>query len=220
MELGLRSLETFSPPLDLGAHQGLGVWVHGDGKGQVLNFQLRCPDHVVAGIGEHYVPIDFSGWRYFELIESEGERYAEYSWPYGDAYAIYRESVNYEQVETLGLWYNNLPPGDTATCYLSPIKALPLVSATVRHPKLTLNGQSIVFPVEIESGSYLEFYPPADCKLYGPQGQLLGAVDLQEEMPQIESGENQVEFTCPAQEGMQPRARVTLIGWGIPLGGE
>ena len=213
-------VETFSPPLDLGAHQGLGVWVHGDGKGQVLNFQLRCPDHVVAGIGEHYVPIDFSGWRYFELIESEGERYAEYSWPYGDAYAIYRESVNYEQVETLGLWYNNLPPGDTATCYLSPIKALPLVSATVRHPKLTLNGQSIVFPVEIESGSYLEFYPPADCKLYGPQGQLLGAVDLQEEMPQIESGENQVEFTCPAQEGMQPRARVTLIGWGIPLGGE
>lgn len=213
-------VETFSPPLDLGAHQSLGVWVHGDGKGQVLNFQLRCPAHVVTGIGEHYVPIDFSGWRYFELIEPEGERYAEYRWPYGDAYAIYRESVNYEQVETLGLWYNNLPPGDTATCYLSPIKALPLVSATLRHPRLTLNGQSIVFPVKIESGSYLEFYPPADCKLYGPQGQLLSVVDLQEEMPQIENGENQVELACPAQEGIQPRARVTLMGWGTSLEGE
>ena len=49
---------------------------------------------------------------------------------------------------------------------------------------------------------------------------MLGAVDLQEEMPQIENGENQVEFACPVQEGIQPRARVTLIGWGIPLEGE
>jgi hypothetical protein len=214
-----RVVEKFAPPLDLGAHQGLGVWVHGDGKGEVLNLQLRCPDHVVAGIGEHYLPIDFNGWRYCELIESEGERYAEYSWPYGDAYSIYRESVNYEQVETLELWYNNLPPNDTATCYLSPIKALPLVPGTLQHPTLTLNGQAIVFPVEIESGSYLEFYPPSDCKLYGPQGELIGSLDLQEEMPEIESGENQVEFTCPVQEGIQPRARVTLSSRGAALEG-
>jgi hypothetical protein len=201
----------------LSAHQGLGVWVHGDGKGEVLNFQLRCPDHVVSGISDHYVYVNFCGWRYVELIEPEGERYAEHAWPYGDAYAIYRESVNYEQVETLGLWYNNLPPGETVTCYLSPIKALSLVAANLQHPTLTLNGRTIVFPVEIESGSYLEFYPPADCKLYGPQGELIGSVDLQGEMPEIESGENQVEFTCPAQQGIQPRARVTLISRGAPL---
>jgi len=210
-------VERFSPPLNLSAHQGLGVWVHGDGKGEVLNFQLRCPDHVVSGISDHYVYVNFCGWRYVELIEPEGERYAEHAWPYGDAYAIYRESVNYEQVETLGLWYNNLPPGETVTCYLSPIKALSLVAANLQHPTLTLNGRTIVFPVEIESGSYLEFYPPADCKLYGPQGELIGSVDLQGEMPEIESGENQVEFTCPAQQGIQPRARVTLISRGAPL---
>ena len=77
----------------------------------MLNVQLRSPTHISHGIGDHYIPIDFTGWRYFELIEPEGERHAEYPWPYGGIYSIYRESVNYGQVASLGLWYNNLPPG-------------------------------------------------------------------------------------------------------------
>jgi len=90
----------FSPPLDLSRHQAIGVWVYGDGKGEVLNFQLRSPEHVSTAIGDHYVIVDFTGWRYFELIEPEGERCDDYVWPYGHSvYQIYRESVDYSQVE-------------------------------------------------------------------------------------------------------------------------
>ncbi len=209
--------KNFSPPLDLSQHQAMGVWIHGDGQGEVLNFQLRSPDHMSHGIGEHYVLVDFTGWRYFELIEPEGERYAEYSWPYGNIYSIYRESVNYGHVETLSLWYNNLPPNRTVTCYLGPIKALPLMKMKLRHPAVTVGGQTILFPVEIESGCYLEFRSMSDCKLYGPQGEVVAEVSPQGDVPFLEAGDNRVEFHCMTAPSGSARANVTVITQGEPL---
>ncbi len=207
----------FDPPLDLSQHQALGLWVYGDGQQQVVNLQLRSPTHVSHGIGDHYIPIDFTGWRYFELIEPEGERHAQYAWPYGGIYSIYRESVAYGQVASLGLWYNNLPPGKRAACYLSPIQALPLVSTKLVRPAVSIAGQRIVFPVEIESGCYLECNSADDCQLYGPQGQLLRAVVPEGEIPSLEPGANDVRFECGPSAEVSPRANVTVISFGNPL---
>jgi hypothetical protein len=207
----------FDPPLDLSQHQALGLWVYGDGQQQVLNLQLRSPTHVSHGIGDHYIPIDFTGWRYFELIEPEGERHAQYAWPYGGIYSIYRESVSYGQVASLGLWYNHLPPGQRAVCYLSPIQALPLVSTKLVNPAVSIAGQRVVFPVEIESGCYLECHSADDCQLYGPQGQRLRSVVPEGEIPWLEAGANEVRFECGASAGASPRANVTVISFGEPL---
>jgi hypothetical protein len=211
--------KVFAIPLDLSKHQALGVWVYGDGKGEVLNLQLRNPEHLVSGIGEHYVIVDFTGWRYFELIEPEGERYEDYSWPYGGAYAIYRESMDYGHVASLGLWYNNLPPGQAVACYLSPVKALPLVNTKLVNPAITVAAKTIVFPTEIETGCCLEFRSMADCKLYDPQGKLIREVQPQGEIPVLESGENVVTFSCQTPEGadVNARAYVTVITEGKPL---
>ena len=211
----------FSPPLDLSLYQALGVWVYGDGKGEVLNFQVRSPEHVSTGIGEHYVIVDFEGWRYVELIEPEGRRYADYVWPYGaSAYHIYRECVQYDQVAFLGLWYNNLPPNEPVTCYLSPIRALPLLKATLRRPAVTIGGRKIVFPTEIESGCYLGFRSMLDCKLYGPQGELIREVTPEGDVPILEAGENTITFTCDVQGDVNARAYVTVITQGEPLHGD
>ncbi|MGQ9590164.1 MAG: hypothetical protein ACUVYA_07710 [Planctomycetota bacterium] len=207
----------FAPPLDLRAHPALGVWVYGDGQGEVLNIQLQSPSHLVGGIGEHYVTVDFIGWRYFELIEPDADRYTDYVWPYGGGYAIYREGVLYSQVETVNLWYNHLPAGEQVTCYLSPIKALPLVPGKLRHPRITVGDQTILFPVEIESGCYLEFRSPSDCKLYGPQGEPLAEVEPQGNVPLLETGPNPVQFHAETLAGLSARAYVILISHGEPL---
>jgi hypothetical protein len=206
----------FAPPLDLSARQALGLWVYGDGLGEVLNLQLRSPHHLSGGIGDHYIVIDFTGWRYFELIEPEGARHAELAWPYGDIYSIYRESVQFGQIETLGLWYNRLPPGKKVACYLSPIKALALAPLRLTNPAITVGGQTIVFPAEIDSGSYLEFLGPGDCKLYGPQGQLVREVKPEGPIPMLDPGENRVEFRATTA-GSSPRAHVTVITQGEPV---
>lgn len=210
--------KTFSPVANLAKHEALGVWIHGDGKGELLNFQLRSPSHLSHGIGDHYVTVDFTGWRYFELIEPEGQRHADYAWPYGGQYAIYRESVRPQSIESLNLYSNHLPPKDGVTCYLSPIRALPVVKTKLRNASITVNGATITFPAEIETGSYLEFRSPSDCQLYGPAGERICAVTPQGGVPMLASGANQVRFACDPLATVNPRANLTLVTRGALVG--
>ena len=206
--------KVFSPPIDLSEQQGLGVWVYGDGKGELLNFQVQSPEHLTRAFGEHYVIVDFTGWRYFELIEPEGERYDDYSWPYGWLYHIYREDVRYDRTESLSIWLNHLPPNDTVNLYLSPIKALPLISTELRNPAITIGERTIVFPIEMEIGSYLEFRSKDDCKLYGSDGKLLCEIEPKGNIPILQPGDNEITFKCDPEENVHSRARVQVIGKG------
>ncbi len=210
---------TFTPPIDIAQKQGLGVWVHGDGQGELLNVQLRSPMHTTSlGYGDHYVNVDFTGWRYFEMVEPEGGHIEDFAWPYrGQGYAIYRENVDYSQVETVSLWYNLLPQGKEVGCYLSPIKALPLAKAKLVNPKVTVAGETITFPIEIESGNYLEFRAKDDCKLYGSDGALLADVTPEGGVPQLAPGANTIALECTTSTGANPRAYVTVMTKGTAL---
>ncbi len=209
----------FAPTIDLSKHPGMGVWVHGDGQGEVLNIQLRNPSHVVGGFGEYYVPIDFTGWRYVELVEPEGERCDQYAWPYiGHYYALYREVVDMTRVESLSLWYSNVPAGKTATCYLSPIRAVPVFDSKVIDPSVTIAGRTITFPATIGTGCYLEYRSPTDCRLYGRKGELISEVEPQGDAPVLEPGPNTVEFRGRGPESINVRARVSVISLGDLLG--
>ena len=210
--------KTFDPPLDIAEQRALGVWVHGDGQGELLNIQVRSPHHTVyGGIGDHYIDVDFEGPRYFELIEMEGARIEEHKWPYGGMYAIFRENVHYGQIASLSLWYNRLPTDKDTVCLLSPIKALPLVKAKLANPKVTIDGRTVTFPVEIESGCYLEFNAMSDCKLYASDGALLSDVTPEGEVPMLGPGGNDVQFDSGAADGTSARAYVTLIVRGEAL---
>jgi len=211
--------KTFDPPLNLTDRQGLGLWVHGDGQGEILNVQLTSPEHISRAVGDHYIPVDFTGWRYFELVEPEAERWQKFTWPYGWGYSIFREHVDYRQVATLSLWFNNLPPGKSVTCQVSAIHGLSVFSNRIHNPKITIGGKTLVFPVEMETGSYIEFDPPADCKHYDKNGKFIGDVKPQGDVPTLAAGENQVEFHCDASAGVNSRARVTVSALGQIMGG-
>ncbi|MCL5104046.1 MAG: hypothetical protein M1133_08025 [Armatimonadetes bacterium] len=206
----------FTPTLDIGKSQALGVWVYGDGQGELLNLQLTGPPHISWGIGEHYITVDFTGWRYFELIEPEGERWANYSWPYGEDYPIYRESVNFGAIESLSLWYNNIPQGKTVTCYLSPIKALPLASEKLHNPSVTIGGRTITFPIDLESGCYIEFNSVTDCKLYGRQHELIREIKPEGDAPVLTNGLNNVRFDAAVDSEVSVRAYVSVVSEGKP----
>ena len=72
----------YEPTLNLGGCKGIGVYIHGDGKGEKLDFQLRSPKYTNSGLLDRIVDIDFVGWKYFELIESDAERTSEDVWPF------------------------------------------------------------------------------------------------------------------------------------------
>jgi len=206
----------FSSDIDLSQH-GFGVWIYGDGNGEVLNFLWKAPDHISMGVSEHYAVINFTGWRYFEFVEPESDRVGEYKWPYHrTAGTPYIETfwVDYTKLNSLSLGYINLPTGKDVKCYLSPIKALPHVKAKLVNPSVTIGDATIIFPTKIESGCYLEFHSINDCKLYGPKGELISDVKPQGDVPIMKSGENQVKFNCSVESGIGARANVTMITQG------
>lgn len=218
--------KNFPQPVNLLA-KGFGVWIHGDGKGEVLNFQWRAPEHISIGLSEHYAVIDFTGWRYFEFVEPESERLMDYGWPYFYAnpdkdfaglegvQRLNRTAatfwVDYGKLDSLKIWYNNIPKGQEVKCYLSPVKALPHVRAKLANPSIEIGDRKITFPTTLRSGSYLEFRSTNDCKVYDAKGELVGEVVPEGNLPNLDAGHNAVQFVCDVPEGGSSRANVTII---------
>jgi len=207
------STRLFTSAIDF-SQRGFGVWVHGDGKGEVLNFMWKAPNQFCMGIDEHYVVVDFTGWKYFEFIEPESDRVGSYSWPYRrPTGAPYVETawVAYDKINSLTLGCINLPAGEESKCFISPIRALPHVTAKLINPSIAVGGRRVVFPVELESGYYIDFRSTNDCKVYGPKGELVGSIRPQGEIPTLRAGENEVKFDCGINVPAKVRANITIV---------
>ncbi|WP_262249230.1 hypothetical protein [Parapedobacter soli] len=212
--------KVFEPALNIQDQQGLGVWIKGDGNGQILNIRLESPIHISHGArGDHFVKIDFKGWRYFDLVEIESTEFSNYQWPNSDFYVYdsYRHSVDFKNINKIQLWYNNLPAGKPAECHVSVVKALPLRPAVLQNPSITIGNKKLTFQVNMESGMYLEFFSESDCQLYSNKGELLGQVTVVGEVPQLEQGVNEVKVRCEQRAGAQPRVQATFISYGEPI---
>lgn len=204
----------FAPPVNLKGKGALGVWIHGDGNGEVLNFQLGGAGE--ENQGDHYVTIDYRGWRYHELVEPEGERVYDYPWPYWHMH-VTRGAIPYERITRLKFYYQNIPADGKATCYLSPIRALPLRAASVVNPTLVIGGRKVIFPVTITSGSSLELQPGSRCRVVDQYGKLLQKVVVQGELPTLAAGENDVGLSWDTPQGPRPRLLVTISTAGPAL---
>ncbi|MFH1717399.1 MAG: hypothetical protein ABIF19_08625 [Planctomycetota bacterium] len=209
----------FEPPLNLKQHQAIGVWLDGNGQGQTVAVRLESPRHISFGaVADRYVTVDFTGPRLFTLVETESARWSDYAWNDGKwLYNVYRETIDLGMVESLSIWYNNLPGNKQTKCVIGPIKAMPMVACTVKNPVVTVNGKAIVLPVEMKSGSYIEFDAGNDCILYGSKGQMVTRVRPDGEVPVFSAGENEIRFSSDAVDGPAPRVKLTVISHGEPL---
>ncbi len=131
----------FDPPLDLSWHKAIALWLRGDGKGGTFKLQLRDDRHAT----DYYIPNDFSAWRYFQLPRPTKPQ---------------PEPIDYRKVEQLMFYYNGLPAGVTATCWIDDVKALAeLDEATLAHPVLKAGSQRIEFAATLHEGERMVFFP-------------------------------------------------------------
>jgi len=214
-----RFTRTFDPPLNLREHQALGVWIEGDGLGELLAIRLESPRHIAFGaVADRYLDIDFTEPRQVTLLESESLRWSDYVWNDGKGlYNVYRESINFGAVDSVSVWLQNLPADREARCRLGVIKALPMRSAALKDATVTWNGNTLIFPVELTSGAYLEGTGPDDCTLYDAQGETIRKVIPRGTWPTSPPGKNRIEFTAAADDGPSPRARITTFFYGETL---
>ncbi|MBP7054070.1 MAG: hypothetical protein KBE65_23930 [Phycisphaerae bacterium] len=209
----------FDSPLNLKGHQALGVWIDGDGLGEILAIRLDSPRHISFGaLADRYIPVNFTGRRLVTLVETESVRWSDYVWNDGKwLYNAYRETIDFGTVESVSLLYNNLPPGREIRCAVGPVKAMAMVPCTVKNPAVTINGTTISFPAEMPAGSRLEFDGGDGCTLYGPKGETLAQPVPGGAAPHLLNGANEIRFSCDSTTGPAPRVKITVISHGDPL---
>jgi hypothetical protein len=209
----------FDPCLNLKNHQALGLWVEGDGLGELIAVRLESPRHLAFGaVADHYLTVDFTGPRLITLVETESTRWNDYVWNDGKGlYNLYRETIDFAVVESVGVWCHNIPPNQAVRPRLGPVKAIPMLASTARNPTLQINGQTVVFPVAIESGGFLEWDGRDDATRFGSKGESLGPVIPRGQPPQLRPGKNELRFSCDRVDGPAPRVKVVLMPQGQPL---
>ncbi|NLS93946.1 MAG: hypothetical protein GXX96_17440 [Planctomycetaceae bacterium] len=214
-----RAVKKFDPVIDLTPYDAVGLWVHGDGKGQLLNLQLTNLPEYFHTFDDHHVKIDFEGWRYFELLlrERDAAAYHDYQWPYGAHCVLHRSPLVRQAVSQMTVYLNNLPPGEEAACSIGPIRALRTQKVVLHNPAVEVAGRRLVFPVDLESGMTIEFDSLDDCRLYDERGNLLQRLQPQGDVPALEPQANQVAFHCQGTDGFSSRAEVTIVARGTPL---
>lgn len=218
----VRITRAFLPPIDMRKYGALGVWIYGDGKGEVINFQLRdMPQYYHGTYDDHYVDVNFVGWKYFELLlrERDAERHVDFIWPYFGIYQIYRSPLVKHAINELNIYVNNVPPNSSITCYISPIKLLPVRKLKFSSPSVSINGAKIEFPAMIESGQYIEFESMSNCRHYRENGELIGYITPHGTLPMLNHGENMAIFSCKPEGNGKVRAKITFICTSKPIRG-
>ncbi len=59
-----------------------------------------------------------------------------------------------------------------------------------KDPAIKVGGRTITFPIELESGCYLEFHSLSDCKAYDAQGAVIAELTLSGQVPRFAAGHN------------------------------
>ena len=93
----------WSSPLDLTGCKAIRAWVHGDGQNEQLKIQLFDGS---GGYRDVYIPINFKGWRLLTLTGSA------------------LDTLRYDHVAALYLYYNGLPEGRTVSTLIDQIEAM------------------------------------------------------------------------------------------------
>ena len=118
-----------------------------------------------------------------------------------------------QQVDTLGIWFNDLPPGREVVCHLEGLRAVSLDDATMTEPAVAVGEATLRFPCTLRSGQYLEFMPPGPARLYGRDGAQLAEVRPEGTVPTLRHGPNDLRF----HSASPVRGRVTVVTRGDAL---
>ncbi len=199
------------PGLDIGAARtAFGAWVKGDGSGALLNLQLTSPGEYHGGTAEHYMRLDFTGWKHvkFLLRERDSAAFCRYRWPYGGYAAIYRSNVSVNHIASFSAYLNDIPAGKTASVEIGEVTAWETAKASVAGAAVAVNGETFAVPFALASGEYAELDGGAWTK-YSELGMALARVTVAQ-LPALVPGTNACSFTAPAGA----RAEVTLFARG------
>ena len=194
--------------------KSFGFWVKGDGKGETLCLQLCNSREYGRGCSDHYVKIDFTGWRYVEVLlrERDAARIEEFSWPHSNIHNMQyvASALRTEHVWAASFLMNEVPVGGSATVEVTAVVGRPIEKNATSAAAVTVNGVRHEMPFALESGDYAELDDGAWVK-YSEKGVPMKRVPAQ--AARLRAGKNTVSYSGTASQG-DARAEVTVAALG------
>lgn len=196
--------------VDLRKHRALGLWIHGDGGGEVLNVQVMADRQSYL---HYYQPIDFTGWRYCELGEPEGDRVMNY-FDY-EKFALH--DMRIDAISAVTLMILDPPRGKALELLVGRIEALEELGGRVTQPQIRIGTDEFRLPADLEPGQYLETgdlwgsRDPRVLRVFDANGRELSRQRL-DRVPDLAAGQLSVGMRWAGQPAAQ--ARITLMAIG------
>lgn len=189
--------------------RSIGLWVHGDGSGVVLDVQLVDPSLIRAR--DYLVRVDFNGWRYVRIVDAASEEAFDYE--------LWRHKGNltsfaFNSIRDLRLQLVAMPVGKEVTVHVGRIEALREIPDRLVNPVIEVNAASVRLPVTVEPDEIVELQPDGICTVYDRDNNGKQTIRLAETLPIIKAGKN--AFCISASERM-PYVYLTPILRGDKL---
>jgi hypothetical protein len=203
----------------------LGLWVRGDGKGELLTVELtnRFARREYCAVRQYYVPITFTGERYFEFPSGEVSfwRYYDYEWgqgwDMGYGLADWNQTLkgfDYTKVCRVAIGLNAIPPGEQVSCVVGGIKALKGLGTPLHSPTFELAGRRMAFEESIPPNSYLVYEGGDEAEVRDMDYKLLREVKVAGDKLDLSRGESVVGLTYAGANGPAPWSRVEFKCYG------
>jgi hypothetical protein len=184
----------FPQVLDLSGFEALAMWIHGDGKKEILRFQFRDE----AGKNADWlVPIDFTGWRFMVFKTSDAKEF------------------NWRKTEYVIFYYNGIPANTSVTMKFDDLKALPKLrkAPPISRITLTVNERRIRLPVELKGNECLTTDGNGGLTIWRADMKPAKRLAAPETAIELKPGANRVELSCECK-GVPRDVTVRVIRLG------
>ena len=198
---------TFAPAFSL--------WVKGDGSGATLNVQMASG----RSRSEHYVTLDFTGWRKIELFlrERDADKTESFDWPYETMRRLnnphlFMSPQDGTDVRAVSYYLNGIPKGGSASVEIGAWDAYPMRRGLVKDATVVLNGARLAVPFALVGGEFAELADGAWTH-FAETGEPLERVAAASSAAVVK-GENSVGYSGLSDDGGFGRAEVTIFREG------
>ena len=200
----------------LNGNEVLRFRVKGDSSGALLNVQIRSPREYGSPRNEHYVTLDFAGWREFELPmrETDAERFPDYVWPYSNYSSVFHTNIKFDKISDVAFFVNEIPARGKAVVEVSDVEMVPEIRTVAVRPKVIVNGASHQIPFDLESGDFAE-YEEGFWTHYRASCEPVQRCAAESQIVLV-AGDNVASYVGRTAEGRFCRAEVKLFAIGNP----
>ena len=204
----------------VGNNRAIGLWIKGDGSGVWLDVRIHNPREYMETEAPHLVKIDFTGWRYIELLtrERDVEEFERHQWDKTlGIYSSFRTDLDLDHISQVDLMFGDIPANGSAKIEISEIRMTQAVPIDWTSSSLTVNGSEIPFPYPLHSGDYVELESDGICSFWKESGALAAKSKLAA-VPKLRQGKNEIAFACQSgQVEFSKRSEITINTLGTPF---